>query len=130
MRYAFLLLGSLCGVLFCVVRMQERAHHPKARPAEKVMTQTSLTESVKNGSRSALDYANQTHSMRNKRRPRLIVDVNSADEFELEELPGLQPPDAESIIENRPYRSRDELLTKQILPEDLYETIKDNLSPP
>ncbi|MDQ2712032.1 MAG: helix-hairpin-helix domain-containing protein [Acidobacteriota bacterium] len=61
--------------------------------------------------------------------PALLGDLNSATEFELEEIPGLGPADAETIIENRPYRSRDELLAKQIVPEDLFEKIKDNLSP-
>ncbi len=61
--------------------------------------------------------------------PELVVDLTSATEFELEEITGLGRADAEWIVENRPYRSREELLAKQIVPEDLFEKIKDNLSP-
>jgi DNA uptake protein ComE-like DNA-binding protein len=52
------------------------------------------------------------------------VDLNSATEFELEALPGISPADAETIIENRPYRTPEDLLTGGIISDDTYEKVK------
>ncbi|MBV9938100.1 MAG: helix-hairpin-helix domain-containing protein [Acidobacteriaceae bacterium] len=56
------------------------------------------------------------------------IDVNSATEFELETLPGISPADAETIIENRPYRTREELLVNGVIAEDVYARIKDRIT--
>jgi competence protein ComEA len=45
------------------------------------------------------------------------LNVNQASQEELEELPGIGPAYAVKIIENRPFGSREELLTKTSIPE-------------
>jgi competence protein ComEA len=52
------------------------------------------------------------------------LDINSASEKELDSLPGVGKSRAEAIIRNRPYRSKNDLVTRHILPENVYNEIK------
>jgi len=45
------------------------------------------------------------------------LDLNSASANELRTLPGLRGVDVSRIIAGRPYQSRDELLTREIVPQ-------------
>jgi len=53
-----------------------------------------------------------------------LVNINSASKNLLEELPGIGPVYGQNIIEQRPYSSIEELLTKDVLPNHVYEKIK------
>lgn len=57
-----------------------------------------------------------------------LVNINLASQKSLEELPGIGPVYAQSIIEHRPYSSVEELLTKSALKKNVYEKIKDQVS--
>ena len=54
-----------------------------------------------------------------------LVDINSAKVDELQKLKGIGPARAEAIVKGRPYRGKDELLSKKIVPENVYNDIKD-----
>jgi DNA uptake protein ComE-like DNA-binding protein len=56
------------------------------------------------------------------------LDVNSATESELMELPGVNRRDARRIIHGRPYRNKHELVTKGILSEVSYTKIRDDIT--
>ncbi len=56
------------------------------------------------------------------------LDLNTATESDLESLPGITKTDAERIVRNRPYRSKNELVTKRILSEETYDQIRDYLT--
>jgi len=57
-----------------------------------------------------------------------LVNINSTSQKELESLWGIGPVTAQNIIEQRPYSSVEELLTKKILKSNVYERNKDKLS--
>ena len=54
--------------------------------------------------------------------------LNSASEDDLATLPGISRADARKIIRGRPYRSKDELVTRGILSSDDYSKIRDYIS--
>ena len=56
-----------------------------------------------------------------------LVDINSATEAQLSTLPGIAKARSEAIIKGRPYKGKDELVTKKILPENVYKGIKDKI---
>lgn len=54
-----------------------------------------------------------------------LMDLNSATKKELASLPKIGDVRSDAIIKGRPYKGKDELLSKKILPEDVYNGIKD-----
>lgn len=57
----------------------------------------------------------------------VLVDINSADEKTLRSLPGIGEAYARKIIAGRPYKRKDELVKRGILPAGVYEKVKDLL---
>ncbi|MBY0504145.1 MAG: helix-hairpin-helix domain-containing protein [Bryobacteraceae bacterium] len=58
-----------------------------------------------------------------KMAPSTTVDINSATLEELKALPGVGDAYAQKIIDGRPYKGRNELLEKKIVPEPVYTKI-------
>ncbi len=53
-----------------------------------------------------------------------LIDVNSASRAELMTLPGIGEARADAIIRGRPYRGKDELPRKNIIPQGVYDNIQ------
>lgn len=56
------------------------------------------------------------------------ININTASASELDTLWGIGEVRAKAIIENRPYTLIDELLTKKIIPKNVFEKIKEEIS--
>jgi len=56
-----------------------------------------------------------------------LVDLNTASKDELDALPGIGSVRADAIIKGRPYKGKDELHRKKIIPMNVYEGIKDRV---
>jgi DNA uptake protein ComE-like DNA-binding protein len=54
-----------------------------------------------------------------------VVNINSASESELMELPNISRAEARKIIRGRPYHDSQELITKHVVSDDEYAKIKD-----
>jgi DNA uptake protein ComE-like DNA-binding protein len=55
------------------------------------------------------------------------LDLNSASAQELQQLPGIGEALSKKIVDNRPYKRKDELVQKKIIPQATYDKIKDNV---
>lgn len=59
------------------------------------------------------------------RRPPVRVNVNAASPRQLQRLSELSETDAEKVIQGRPYKHKEGLVTREIITEGTYDQIKD-----
>jgi competence protein ComEA len=57
-----------------------------------------------------------------------LIDINSASIDELKLLPGIDEANAKKIVENRPYKRKDELVKKQVISQATYDQVADDIT--
>ena len=72
-------------------------------------------KSKKNADTSAADTSSKTSGK---------LDLNTATKDQLTSLPGITDADAQKVIDGRPYRAKNQLLSKGIISKDEYAKIK------
>jgi len=56
-----------------------------------------------------------------------LIDINSASANDLKVLPGIGDARAAAIVSGRPYKGKDDLVSKKIIPQNVYNNIKDRI---
>jgi DNA uptake protein ComE-like DNA-binding protein len=56
-----------------------------------------------------------------------LLDINSASKEQLDALPGIGKVYSQKIIDGRPYDKKDQLVSKKVLPQGVYNKIKDKI---
>lgn len=56
-----------------------------------------------------------------------LIDINSASVKQLKALRGIGIEYSERIIAGRPYHTQEQLVTRKVIPREIYETIKDEI---
>ncbi|HEY3270194.1 MAG TPA: helix-hairpin-helix domain-containing protein [Geothrix sp.] len=107
-------------------------------PALKARVQEEIEPPRKVESKSAKTLsAAQTKAMAAKAKARAkakaeadakAIDINSATKEQLKTLPGITDAYADKIIAGRPYLSKAFLVTKNIIPEDLFQSLRHRIA--
>lgn len=125
---AALLLGTVCVHAADAPAPVVKASAAQA-PAAKASAAKTVTPQADAPKAAASHPARKARPAKPPKTPRIpadqLVDINTAKADELKKLPGISDAEAAKIIAGRPYGSKSWLHTKNVLPAEKYETIRD-----
>ena len=96
---------------------QAPAKDAKKDSAKPATTQSAPTDAKKADAKADAKYTKKAEPM----------DINTASEKDLMTLTGIGEARAKAIIKGRPYKAKDELVEKKIVPANVYKDIKDKI---
>jgi competence protein ComEA len=105
----------------------------QAAPATKTKGAQDTKAKASQGSKSKAAQDAKTKAWEQKAKARAkadsaakarAIDVNHATKAELKRIPGMTDAYVDAIIAKRPYKVKEELVTKQVIPNALYQTLR------
>jgi DNA uptake protein ComE-like DNA-binding protein len=115
---------GLAATLGALLALPVFAQSTGTTPATKAPATTSMPAAGTPAGTAARTTQNGTASSAAQGK---LVDLNTASVADLDTLPGIGKTRAEAIIKNRPYKGKDELVTRHVLPQNIYNGIKDKV---
>ena len=103
---------------------------PAPSPAPKTSTPVTtapVTTSASTVTTSTAKSVSTTKVTSTKLAPGQTVNINTASKEQLDALPEIGPVKAQAIIDGRPYTAKNQLVTRGILPQGVYDKIKDKI---
>ena len=97
---------------------------PHAAPAQ--LAQASATPGAKGAEKAAAQPAAKPADPTGAKAVPLI-DINTASEEELATLPGIGEARSKAIVKGRPYARKDELVRRKIIPQSVYDNIREQV---
>ena len=82
---------------------------------------------AKNAAPAKVEPAKPADAKKAVEKKQELVDINSASDAELKAIPGLGDAYIAKIVVNRPYANKAQLVSRKVLPEAVYEKVKDSI---
>jgi len=113
-----------------VVTMPSARHRVKRRVLVGLAVMVWAGLSCAAGAASAPEPAGQASAASKKAppaKPVKLIDINSASRAQLKTLPGIGDAEADKIIAGRPYLSKADLASKNVIPTGVYLSLKNQV---
>ena len=104
------------GLAAAVPAFAQKAEAPKQPAAAK-----------KAEARKAVAKKEEAKKEEMKSAPAGLMDINTASEAELASLKGIGPVRAKAIVKGRPYKGKDDLVRRKIVPQNVYDDIREQV---
>lgn len=105
------------GVLALLALLATGSAFAQAAPTSKPVQQPAAPAAKKDTAKAMTPAAPKP--------PVQQLDINTATRDQLMGLNGIGPAYADAIIKNRPYKSKDQLVSRKVIPSNVYEKVKE-----
>jgi competence protein ComEA len=120
-KYSQLATFCLAMLLVMSVGALAQSKTKKSSSAAQTSGQSASNSAKKADTGAGSASAGASHKVGGK------IDINAATKDELDTLPGIGAAYAQKIIDNRPYKTKNELVSKKVIPQSTYDKIKDQV---
>jgi len=92
-----------------------------------IVLTTSLSAQSGTGSTNSKAQTTSTAKAKTATAATEKLDINTATKDQLQSLAGIGDAYSQKIIDNRPYKTKRDLVTKKVIPQATYDKIKDQI---